>query len=147
MLFRSNPGLHIFLVNALYRGLHQGLPFNYDVDGRVGGLYEKDLFWDGFHPWTEPGAQVLANLALARVNTVLKDAGRIPYIDIADKYLPPYTGVVLIAPSAPVVSTPIRVVNAQGEAAPMSVTGEWGRERQFDRRSKALAAQIGRAHV
>jgi len=83
------PNLTIFPINDFYRNLHKGQPFAYDVNGQAGYFYSHDLFWDGYHPWSKPGAQVFANLVIVKLNELInngmiKSSISIPYIDIND---------------------------------------------------------------
>jgi len=95
------PNLHIMPVNDLFKHLHRGLPYLYQLDGKLGNFFKDDIFWDGFHPWSEPGAQVMANIVLEKVNELIEGGliqgfEAVPYIPIKDKYFKPFTGIVFI---------------------------------------------------
>ncbi len=101
--YRANetPNLFIFPVDSFYRNLHSHRPFLYNLDGKLGSFYSSDIFWDRFHPWSEPGAQILANLVIEKLNGlilkgIIASSITIPYIQIDEKYFKPFTGVVLI---------------------------------------------------
>ena len=95
------PNLHIMPVSGLFKHLHRGLPYLYNLDGKLGSFYKDDLFWDGFHPWSEPGAQVMANIVIEKINELILNgsmpgAGPVPYIPIKDEYFKPFTGIIFI---------------------------------------------------
>jgi hypothetical protein len=160
---RETPNLILFPVDDFYRNLHRGLPFLYRVDGKLGAFYANDLFWDGFHPWSAPGAQILANLVLSRVNElitngVIRSPVSIPYIKIDDRYFRPFTGVVLIhdavtgaRPNHAVRN--VRLVSEQGEAvsfafsgtakSPRNANGDWAHHGSFERGAKRVVEQVG----
>lgn len=101
---RELPGVIMFPVDRFYRNLHRGLPFLYDHGGQLGNFFARDLFWDGFHPRSEPGAPVLANLVIAHLNARLGSDSkprvglapmRIPYAPIDPRCFKPFTGVAL----------------------------------------------------
>jgi hypothetical protein len=104
------PNLYLFSVSAFFQHLHRGLPFLYDLDGRLVNFYTDDLFWDGFHPWSEPGSQVMANLVLAGLNRLILSGEipgevTIPYIPISEKFQKPFTGIVLINDTGTAIGT------------------------------------------
>jgi hypothetical protein len=152
--------LFIFPVDSFYRNLHQGLPFLYDIAGRRGSFYSKDLFWDGFHPRSEPGVQVLANMVLTHLNELIakgtiKASVTIPYIKIAEEYFKPFTGVVLIKDKGDPLEDDkkLRFVSEKGEEIVFafsdqtksfrSVNGDWGYSDTFERGAKSLVERAG----
>lgn len=157
---RETPNLIIFPVDAFYRNLHQGLPFVYDVGGQLGSFYTRDMFWDGFHPWSEPGAQILANLVLMKLNQLIETGAipssvTIPYIKIDEKYFKPYTGVVLISDVE--INLPpgknVRVMSEHGEAlsvvfsdqtkALRNTHGDWRYFKGFEKKAKPFVERTG----
>lgn len=157
---RANPNLLIFPVDRFYRDLHGGLPFYYDINGEASGFYVSDLFWDGYHPRSEPGAQVLANLILQRLNSLiargaLRSSVSIPYIPIAAKHFKPFTGLVLINDSntTPPPSQTIQLRRADGGThdlpfakaanAPRANPGEWLRLPALERSARSLINRVG----
>ncbi len=97
----ETPNLFIFPGNRFYTELHSGLPFLYNLDGKSASFYTSDIFWDRFHPWSEPGAQIIANLVIEKLNEIILNGAipssiTIPYIRIDEEYFKPFTGVVLI---------------------------------------------------
>ncbi len=157
---RETPNLIMFPVDDFYRNLHRGLPFLYHLDGKLGSFYVKDLFWDGFHPWSEPGAQILANLVLSRVNElivkgVIRSSVSVPYIKIDDRHFKPFTGVVLIN-DANADTRPERTghfVSEQGEAVSLAFSGaaksrrkangDWVHHGNYERGTKPVVEQVG----
>lgn len=157
---RDNPRLHIVQVDAFYRGLHRGLPYLYRAGGRVGSFYTGDLFWDSWHPWSEPGAQVFANMVLAQLNAwiaagQIRSAVSVPYIAIDDRYFKPHTGLVLVLDGA--VALPPdrdrRLVTESGEAVTVLFSdrtrafrvahGDWGTVQAFERDAKPVVERAG----
>ncbi|MGH8616895.1 MAG: hypothetical protein ACREUW_04335 [Burkholderiales bacterium] len=157
---RENPTLHIVSVDAFYRDLHRGLPFMYRIGGKFGSFYTGDLFWDSWHPWSEPGAQIFANMALAKLNELIavgqiRSAVSIPYIAIDDRYFKPHTGIVLMLDST--IALPpdqhARLVTESGAAVPIAFSdqtrafraghGDWGTARAYEREAKSIVDRAG----
>ena len=157
---REIPNLHIMPADALYRDLHRGLPLVYQIGGKFGSFYSGDILWDSFHPWSEPGAQIFANLALAKLNELIaagqmRSAVSIPYIPIDARYFQPHTGIVLI-PDGPVAVPPgkhRRLATEDGAAVPIGFSdrtrafraahGDWGYVRAFEKDARPVAERAG----
>jgi hypothetical protein len=135
------PNLIVFPVAAFYGRLHRGLPFHYDLNGRAAGFYTSDLFWDGFHPRSDPGAPVLANLVLRLVNERQAAPARAPYIDIAERHLKPYTGLVVLGHGALPFVDGVGLLNGRGEALPR--IARWTHELRYEPGARALTARVG----
>lgn len=157
---REIPTLHIIAVDAFYRNLHRGLPFVYQIGGKFGSFYTGDIFWDSYHPWSEPGAQIFANMALAKLNQLIaagqiRSAASIPYIAIDDRYFRPHTGIVLIQDSAVDMQSDKnrRLVTESGAEVPIpfsaqtrafrSAHGDWGYVRDFEKDAKPVVDRAG----
>jgi len=157
---RENPSLHIVPVDAFYRDLHRGLPFVYQIGGKFGSFYTNDIFWDSWHPWSEPGAQIFANMTLAKLNELIaagpiRSAVSIPYIAIDDQYFKPHTGIVLIQDSANAMQPDRyrRLVTESGAAVPIlfsdqtrafrAAHGDWGTVHAFERGAKPFVDRAG----
>lgn len=157
---RENPRLHIVPVDAFYRELHRGLPFVYRIGGRVGSFYTGDMFWDSWHPWSEPGAQIFANMVLAQLNAwiaagLLRSAVNVPYIAIDERYFRPHTGLVLIHEGAAALppDQQRRLVTESGAAVTIPFSeqtrafraahGDWGVVRDFERDAKPVVERAG----
>lgn len=157
---REIPNLHIFPVDRFFRHIHSGLPYLYDINGKVGSFYKDDIFWDGFHPWSEPGAQIMANIILVKLNELISNQSipgsvTIPYIPIDDKYYEPFTGIVLINDTESDISPgeERRFITEQGEEFVFafddqsrsfrSEHGDWGYPEVFAKKANALQARTG----
>ncbi len=88
-LARQYPRLHVMPAYEMVYALHdtpRGV-YRYEVDGVRADFTKSDLFVDGFHPWTDPGSYVLANLVIDQINRVETDAAGphapvVPYIPL-----------------------------------------------------------------
>jgi hypothetical protein len=155
------PNLFIFPVNSFYRNLHNHLPFLYDLDGNLGSFYSSDIFWDRFHPWSKPGAQILANLVLEKINDLIltgtiPSSITIPYIQIDEKYFKPFTGVVLIddTDASGYAGTTVQFFSEQGEEfffafsdktySYRNENGDWGYAGNFDEVTKSSRGRVGK---
>lgn len=157
---RENPTLHIIPVDAFYRDLHRGLPWLYQIGGKFGSFYTDDIFWDSWHPRSEPGAQMFANMVLAKLNELIaagqiRSAVSIPYIAIDDRYFKPHTGIVLIQDSA--IAMPPdqfrRLVTESGAAVPIvfsdhprafrAAYGNWSYVQAFEVGAKPVVDRAG----
>jgi hypothetical protein len=154
------PNLHLFPVNRFFKHLHRGLPYLYDLDGKLGSFYKEDLFWDGFHPWSEPGAQVMANIILVKLNELILNKSlpaklTIPYIPIADEYYEPFTGIVLIDDTKTGIppEKKRRFITPQGDEFRFAFTdktksfrndnGDWEYLEVFAKGAKSSVARVG----
>jgi len=156
----ETPNPFIFPVDRFYRNLHNHLPFLYNLDGNLGSFYSSDIFWDRFHPWSEPGAQILANLVLEKLNEIILKGAisssiTIPYIQIDEKYFNPFTGVVLIddTDASGYAGTTVHFFSEQGEEfffafsdktySYRSKNGDWGYVDNFDEVAKSSSDRVG----
>jgi hypothetical protein len=155
------PNLFIFPVNSFYRNLHNHLPFLYHLDGKLGSFYSSDIFWDRFHPWSKPGAQILANLVIEKLNEIILKGTipsfiTIPYIQIDEKYFKPFTGVVLINNSGTgkYAEKNPRIFSVQGEEiffkfsektrSSRKDNGDWGYAGNFKQIAKSSVDRVGK---
>ena len=155
------PNLSIFPVDSFYRNLHNHLPFLYNLDGKLGSFYSSDIFWDRFHPWSKPGAQILANLVLEKLNEIILKGATplsitIPYIQIDEKYFKPFTGVVLIddTDASGYAGTTVQFFSEQGEEfffvfsdktfSYRNENGDWGNADNFDQVAKSSSGRVGK---
>ena len=150
------PNLHIMPVNDLFKRLHQGLPYRYNIDGKLGNFYKDELFWDGFHPWSEPGAQVMANIVLEKINALFsKDKPLVPYVSIKDQYFNSFTGIVLINNTTPdlPITNKLNFVSEKGEnfifdfddvsSSFRDQYGDWGYLNTFEKQNDELVKRAG----
>jgi len=157
----ETPNLFIFPVNSFYRNLHSHRPFLYNLDGKLGSFYSSDIFWDRFHPWSEPGAQILANLVIEKLNSlilrgIIASSITIPYIQIDEKYFKPFTGVVLIddTGASGYAGNKLNFFSTQGEELFFAFSdksysyridnGDWGYAGNFDEVAKSSGVRVGK---
>ena len=88
-LEKQYPNLHLLPAFEIFSALHDNPSgqFVYNVDNVQRVFTKSELFFDGFHPWTDPGAYVLANVVIDGINKVHEAKNqhalpRIPYIPI-----------------------------------------------------------------
>jgi hypothetical protein len=87
------PNVHMFQANRLFTALIK-YPYSIFYDegarGRQTFFSRKELTWDGWHPYTDPGSYVFANLAIMQINRLVKEGkikGRpIPLRTLSDEY-------------------------------------------------------------
>ncbi|MFQ5542852.1 MAG: hypothetical protein ACE5FY_00705 [Nitrospiria bacterium] len=85
---REYPNLFLVSVKELYTTIRKKPHlYHYDMGGIKKDFHMNTLFFDGFHPWTDPGAYVLANIVIDKINTLIKDGAiemdlSIPYVKI-----------------------------------------------------------------
>lgn len=91
-LEKRYPNLHLLPIFEVFSTFHdtEDGKFHYDVDGVKRTFTKDELFFDGFHPITDPGAYVIANLVIDWINRVNKekygdDFVSIPFIPIKAK--------------------------------------------------------------
>jgi len=157
----ETPNLFIFPVDSFYRNLHSHRPFLYNLDGKLGSFYSGDIFWDRFHPWSKPGAQILANLVIERLNGLILNGTiassiTIPYIQIDEKYFKPFTGVVLIdnTDAGKYAGNKFRFISKQGEEFLFTFSnktksfrndnGDWGYASNFEDIAGYSADRVGK---
>ncbi len=154
------PNLYLFPVNKFFQHLHRGLPFLYDHNDKLGSFYTEELFWDGFHPWSEPGSQIMANIVLAKLNELILTGSMpgtvpIPYIPIADRFYVPFTGIILIDDTHDGISPEEerRFASEHGEEFMFAFAektesfriknGDWGYPEFFERETSPIKTRVG----
>ena len=154
------PNLHIMPVNRFFSYLHRGLPYLHKFDGKLANFYKDDLFWDGFHPWSEPGAQVMANIVLEKINELILNkslpaSSTVPYIPIDGKYYKPFTGIGLVLDGKSGVSPAKkkRLISEQGKEVTFTFAykngaienglGDWEYAGVFDKEANNLSLKVG----
>jgi hypothetical protein len=124
--------VHILPANRLFTSLVK-YPYSifYDEGTRQTFFSRNELTWDGWHPYTDPGSYVFANLAIMEINRLIKEGkieGRpIPLRKLSDKYFGPPTGLIIWVPDGfPSASRP-RIVGPGGEKIPLrfSLSEQW----------------------
>jgi hypothetical protein len=86
----------------------------------------KALTWDGWHPYTDPGSYVFANLAIMQINRLIAEGkikGRpIPLRKLSDEYFGTPAGLIIFVPQGfPRVTRP-QIVGPAGEKIPLRST-------------------------
>ena len=126
------PNVHILPANRLFTGLVK-YPHSifYDEGTRQTFFSRKELTWDGWHPYTDPGSYVFANLVIMEINRLIKEGkikGRpIPLRKLSAKYFGPPSGLIIWVPDGfPPVARP-RIVGPDGEKIPLrfSLSEQW----------------------
>ena len=87
-LEKEIPNLYILPAYEIFSALHDtdAGEYFYDVNGVKKTWTAEELFIDGFHPITNPGSYVLANLVIERINKIIKS--EISNHEIQIPYLP-----------------------------------------------------------
>jgi hypothetical protein len=118
------PNVHIFPANRLFTALIK-YPHSifYDEGTRQTFFSRKALTWDGWHPYTDPGSYVFANLAIMQINRLIREGkikGRpIPLRKISDEYFGPPSGLIIFVPEGfPRVTRP-QIVGPSGKKVPL----------------------------
>jgi hypothetical protein len=126
------PNVHIFPANRLFTALVK-YPYSifYDEGTRQTFFSRKELTWDGWHPYTDPGSYVFANLVIMRINRLIEEGkikGRpIPLRKLSDEYFAPPSGLIILVPDGfPPVTRP-QIVGPAGGKIPLrfSLSKQW----------------------
>ena len=126
--------VHILPANRLFTAL-QKYPNSvlYDEGMRQTFFSKGDLTWDGWHPWTDPGSYVFANLTIMQINRWIEEGkikGRtIPLVKISDKYFSPPTGLIILVPEGFTPVAKPQIVGPNGEKVPLrfSISKDWAK--------------------
>ena len=128
------PNVHIYPANHLFTSLIK-YPHHifYDEGTRQTFFSRKELTWDGWHPYTDPGSYVFANLTIILMNQLIEEGkinGRpIPLRKISAKYFGPPSGLILWVPSGFQPVPRPQIVGPGGRKVPLrfSLSKEWAR--------------------
>jgi len=126
------PNVHIYPANHLFTSLIK-YPHRifYDEGSRQTFFSRKELTWDGWHPYTDPGSYVFANLTIILMNQLIEEGklkGRpIPLRKISDKYFGPPSGLILWVPNGFQPVPRPQIVGPGGRKVPLrfSLSKEW----------------------
>ena len=128
------PNVHIFPANRIFTALIKypnSIFFNEGDGGRQTFFSRKALTWDGWHPYTNPGSYVFANLAIMQINRLVEEGkikGRpIPLRKLSDEYFGPPSGLIIFVPEGfPRVTRP-QIVGPDGKKIPLrfSLSRQW----------------------
>ncbi len=131
-LVAKYPNVHIFPANRLFTALVK-FPHRvfYDEGSRQTFFARNELTWDGWHPYTDPGSYVFANLAIMQINRLIgegKVKGRpIPLRTLTDKYFEPPTGLIILVPDGFAPDTRPPIVGPAGDKVKLrfSLSKSW----------------------
>jgi hypothetical protein len=126
------PNLHIYPAYHFFTSLVK-YPHSifYNEGTRQTFFSRKELTWDGWHPYTDPGTKVLANLTIMYVNRLIQEGkvkGRqIPLIELSDKYFGPPSGLILVVPEDFPADPRPRIIGVDGRKVPLrfSLSQTW----------------------
>jgi hypothetical protein len=128
------PNVHLYPANHLFTSLIK-YPYSifYDEGTRQTFFSRKELTWDGWHPYTDPGSQVFANLTIMHVNRLIQEGkingSPIPLTKLSDEYFGPPSGLIISVPEAfPPVTKPL-IVGPDGQKVPLrfSLSKQWAK--------------------
>ncbi|MBT8371712.1 MAG: hypothetical protein KJO34_12170 [Deltaproteobacteria bacterium] len=126
------PNVHLYPANHFFTSLvkYPNSIF-YDEGTRQTFFSRKELTWDGWHPYTDPGSKVFANLIIMYVNRLIQDGkikgSRIPLIKLANEYFGPPSGLIIIVPETfPPVTKP-QIIGPDSQKVPLRffLSREW----------------------
>jgi hypothetical protein len=126
------PNVHILPANRLFTAL-QNYPNSifYDDGNRQTFFSKQELTWDGWHPWTNPGSYVFANLTILEINRLIeagKMKGRlVPLKEVSDQYFGPPSGLIILAAAGFLPVTRPQITGPNGTPIPLrfSLSKEW----------------------
>ena len=128
------PNIHLYPANHFFTSLVK-YPHSifYDDGSRQTFFSRKELTWDGWHPYTDPGTKVLANLTIMYINRLIQEGkingSPIPLATLSDKYFGPPTGLILIVPKDFPPDPSPRIIGSDGRKVPLrfSLSKTWAR--------------------
>ncbi len=126
------PNVHILSANRLFTALvkYPNSIF-YDEGTRQTFFARNELTWDGWHPYTDPGSYVLANLTIMQVNRLIEEGkikGRqIPLRKLSDTYFGPPSGLIILVPDGFPAEQRPQIVGPDGQRTPLrfSLSKQW----------------------
>jgi hypothetical protein len=134
-LVAKYPNVHIFSANRLFTALVK-FPHRifYDEGSRQTFFARNELTWDGWHPYTDPGSYVFANLTIIQINRLIDEGkikGRpIPLRTLANKYFEPPTGLIILVPDGFAPDTRPPIVGPAGDKVKLrfSLSKSWAEQ-------------------
>ena len=126
--------IHLYHANHFFTSLVK-YPHGifYDEGTRQTFFSREELTWDGWHPYTDPGSKVLANLTIMYVNRLIQEGkvngSPIPLATLSDKYFGPPSGLILIVPEDFPPNPRPRIIGSDGRKVPLrfSLSRTWAR--------------------
>jgi hypothetical protein len=129
------PNVHLYPSNYTFTSLVK-YPHSlfYDDGSRQTFFSRKELTWDGWHPYTDPGSKVFANQVILFINRLIKDGQvsgpPIPLATLSDEYFGPPSGLIIFVPAGfPPVTSPL-IAGPDGRKIPLrfSLSRQWARQ-------------------
>jgi len=129
------PNINLYPANHVFTSLIK-YPYSifYDEGSRQTFFSRKELTWDGWHPYTDPGSYVFANLTIMHVNRLIK-AGKIkgrpiPLKKLSDEYFGPPSGLIIIVPEGFPPNPRPPIVGPDGQKVPLrfSLAKQWAEQ-------------------
>ncbi len=123
-LVAKYPNVHIFPANRLFTALVK-FPHSvfYDEGSRQTFFARNELTWDGWHPHTDPGSYVFANLTIMQINRLIDEGRikgrRIPLRTLSDKYFGPPSGLIILVPEGYPLENRPQIVGPAGDKIPL----------------------------
>jgi len=126
------PNIHLYPANHFFTSLVK-FPHSvfYDEGTRQTFFSREELTWDGWHPYTDPGTKVIANMTIMYVNRLIQEGkisgSPIPLATLSDEYFGPPSGLIVIVPgNFPPDPTP-QVIGSDGRKVPLrfSLSRTW----------------------
>ncbi len=118
------PNLHVYPAHHFFTALVK-YPHSifYNEGTRQTFFSRKELTWDGWHPYTDPGTKVLANLTIMYVNRLIQEGkingSPIPLTKLSDKYFGPPSGLILIVPEDFPANPRPKIIGSDGRKVPL----------------------------
>jgi hypothetical protein len=103
----------------------------YDEGTRQTFFARNELTWDGWHPYTDPGSYVFANLVIMQINRLIEagkiNGRKIPLRKLSDEYFGPPSGLILLVPDGFPHNTHPKIVGPDGQKTPLrfSLSKQW----------------------
>ena len=127
MLAAGYPNIHLYPANYFFTSLIK-YPHSvfYNEGNRQTFFSREELTWDGWHPYTDPGSKLLANLTIIYLNRLIQEGkieGRpIPLTKLSDEYFEPPSGLILIVPDDFPPDPRPRIIGPDGRKVPLRFT-------------------------
>jgi hypothetical protein len=128
------PNIHLYHANHFFTSLVK-YPHSifYNEGTRQTFFSREELTWDGWHPYTDPGSKVLANLTIMHINRLIQEGkingSPIPLATLADKYFGPPSGLIVVVPEDFPPDPRPRIIGSDGRKVPLrfSLSRAWAR--------------------
>ena len=126
------PNIHLYHANHFFTSLVKYPHSIYYNEGTRQTFFSREeLTWDGWHPYTDPGSKVLANLTIMYLNRLIQEgkikSSPIPLATLSDKYFAPPSGLIVIVPEDFPPDPRPRIISSDGRKVPLrfSLSRAW----------------------